>query len=51
VIDVEVERQPEGLLVRWTLEAAAPRHHRQGPVVVCLGEHPDTIDHSRPVAC
>ena len=50
MIDVEVERQPEGLLVRWTLEDAAPRRHRQGPVVVCLGEHPDTIDHSRPVA-
>jgi protein-tyrosine phosphatase len=50
VIDVEVERQAQGLLVRWTLEEGPGGADGRGPVVVCVGEHPDAIDHARPVA-
>jgi len=49
VLDVEVERQEQGLLVRWTVEDRAPGVG-EGPFVVSVGEHPDAIDHAHPVA-
>src|SRR5207237_2564892 len=50
VLDVEVERQDQGLLVRWTVEDRAVPGGGEGPFVVSVGEHPDAIDHAHPVA-